>query len=238
MSTSLPTRAYPTDVEEVSLRNCRDEREKIPPKYKIEFERCRYKVLKCLTNLRAYEFSGTTLQTGITIVPPSEDTDVDSWAHVHRTTLEDILLVSAQYYRRIYPKAKLQDAFQRILGETDSLPPFRPTECTPEEVHKATEGDYKPGAIDMRALEQQSVDMLVTQIYREAQFHTNQTAFMRFVPTLCEYYRTPLFDSSADAFYTLVVHTFEDHPARGRLDWESTDDIFTASLPATLLSYP
>jgi hypothetical protein len=47
-----------------------DWRERIPEKYKIEFQRLRLRALEYLANLRAFEYSGTTIQAGITAAEP------------------------------------------------------------------------------------------------------------------------------------------------------------------------
>ncbi len=76
-----------------------DGRERIPEKYKIEFQRLRLRALEYLANLRAFEYSGTTIQAGITAAEPKGVEDHEDWLSVHRGTLKDVAI---EYYCRIY----------------------------------------------------------------------------------------------------------------------------------------
>ena len=87
-----------------------------------EFRDLRYRSLQFLTNLRAFEHSGRTIQVGTTL--PTLDTSEDpTWQEVHRSTLEKLLRAIFQYYRRLHSLNDLQELVQRLLAEDP--PPFR-----------------------------------------------------------------------------------------------------------------
>ena len=227
-----------------------EEDEEAPPlrtilsdRVKLEFVRLRHQALQDLTALRAFEYTGTMLQVGLSITPPPGAEDSVNWQRVHRSTLEHLLQVIISYHRRLYPYA-FTAALKHILSVTTALPPllnFPPPpaeEVTLEEIHNGTAVEYQAASLDIRALEQQSVDMLVSQIYLQPKLKRDEASFVRYVPHLCEHYRTPLFEISQQEFYTLVTTTFETHPARATLFWESSDAIFHAPMPQTMLQYP
>jgi hypothetical protein len=58
--------------------------------------------LEDLTNLRAFEYSGTAIHAGITAAEPGGIEDHEVWADVHRATFKFLLQVIIEYYRRIY----------------------------------------------------------------------------------------------------------------------------------------
>ena len=193
--------------------------------------------LQDLTALRAFEFCGTTTQVGLSIATPPTATDTFDWQRIHRSTLENLLQLIVAYYRRIYPMETLQVAITRILEDTNTLPPLPPEDITLGEVHTSTAVAYTAASLDIRALEQQSVDMLVAQIYLQKKLNKDEASYIHFVPYLCEHYRTPLFHTSQHDFYVLVTATFEAHPRRSKLSWESSDDLFNATLTPVLLKY-
>ena len=189
----------------------------------IEFQRLRLKALGHLTNLRSYEYCGTTLQTKITTVCPMED--ATDWMEVHRKTLEELIQLISVYYLRIHEVPFLQLTFlQTVAAEMPDLPPH-PDNITFEETHEVTEPCYRAPSLDIRALEMMSVDMLVDQLYQDPLILRDPRGFATRVPILCEYFRTPLFHSSQQAFYELVIAAFDQHPDRARAPWHTTSPL-------------
>ncbi len=230
--------ARPPDATfQMTKEEMEDLRQFIPEKVKVEFQRLRLLALEHLTNLRAYEFSGTTRQAGLTTAEePDGIENPFCWAEVHQKTLESLLQVVVDYYRRIYGT----DGFAAIVEQarTDELP--RIPDLGIDISHDASASDsvnslrYITRKLDIRALEMWSVDDLVKEIYLEKKYHSSEHAFITSVPILCEMYRTPLFNTPPRNFYTLVVVSFDSHPARPQIPWESTDAIFQAKLPVAL----
>jgi hypothetical protein len=95
-----------------------------------------------------------------------------------------------------------------LTADLPTVADLIPDQITYEETHVETTPRYLARNLDIRALEMRSVDMLVNQIYLQAQFHSSQAAFRRHVPVLCEVYRTPLFGTSNSDFYALAVKAF------------------------------
>ena len=214
-----------------------DRRERIPEKYKIEFQRLHLRALEYLANLRAFEYSDTTIQAGITTAEPEGIEDHQVWAKVHRVTMKSLLRVVIEYYRRIYGNDEDDDikaTIKRFLtAKLPAIPNLLPADITYQDTHEVTSPRYLTRHLDSRALEMRSVDMLVTQVYLQPQFHSSLPAFRSNVPTLSEAYRTPLFESSQRGFYTLVVTTFEPHPAREQIPWPLTAAVFEVAFPPT-----
>ena len=193
---------------------------------KIELQRIRLNALLCLTHLRSYEYSGTTLQTNLTILePPYPVQDTSDWSTVHRTTLEELLRFIFIYYRRLHDVQHLKEAVRRLFAEEMPDHPPHPANITFEETHEVTEPRYQAPSLDVRALEMMSVDMLVDQIYMDPLILRDPLGFATRVPILCEYFRTPLFHSTQRAFYRLVINAFDQHPNRGQVVWPTSSPV-------------
>jgi hypothetical protein len=99
----------------------------------LRCEGFRSSVLSYLTNLRALEFSGRTLQVGNQIptvesqpfseMATARGVDIEEpeaknldrvWRSVHRNTLENLLCVIVGYYRGLYLFPALQTLFTRL----------------------------------------------------------------------------------------------------------------------------
>jgi hypothetical protein len=214
-----------------------DRRERIPEKYKIEFQRLRLRALEYLANLRAFEYSGRTIQAGITAAEPEGIEDHQVWATVHPGTMKSLLQVVIEYYRRIYENDEDDDieaTIKRFLtAKLPVIPDLLPADITYQYTHEVTSPRYLTRHLDICALEMRSADMLVTQVYLQPQFHSSLAVFRSNVPALSEAYRTPLFESSQRDFYTLVVNTFEAHPAREQIPWPLTAAVFEVAFPPT-----
>ena len=81
--------------------------------------------------------------------------------------------------------------------------------------------------LDVRALEMQAVDELIDQILADKLIQCDVHGLVTRVPILCAYYRTPVFRSSQDTFYRLVIDAFEKHPRRhDQIPWATTPAIY------------
>jgi hypothetical protein len=191
----------------------------LPDRLKIGLQRLRLEALESLQNLRAYEYTGTTLNRTVAIKSPND------WPTVHRSTLEDLLRVTFEYYRRLHDENDLKKAVLRLFAtDIPDLPPH-PDYITFEETHECTEPMHSAFHLDLRALEMLTIDQLVDQIYADRLIKRDLHGFVTRVPVLCEYFRTPLFHSSQAKFYELVVDAFEQHPNRDQIPWASTPAI-------------
>jgi hypothetical protein len=86
-------------------------------------------------------------------------------------------------------------------------------------------------------LEQSSLKLLVAQCYLDPNISSTEAAFVSTVPFVCEAYRCPLFNLTQEQFYKRVVQTFEAHPKRDTLPWNSTQAILDVALPTYLCRY-
>jgi hypothetical protein len=138
----------------------------LPDRLKLGLQRLRLEALESLQNLCAFEYTGSTLSQGCTFVlgptPSSDD-----WATAHRSTLENLLRVIIEYYRRLHGDAVLKVALLQIM-ELD-LPelPVHPDRFTFKDTHEWTGPSHTAFHLDIRALEMLSVDQLVDQIYED-----------------------------------------------------------------------
>jgi hypothetical protein len=138
----------------------------LPDRLKLGLQRLRLKALESLQNLCAFEYTGSTLSQGHTFVlgptPSSND-----WATAHCSTLENLLRVIIEYYRRLHGDTVLKVALLQIM-ELD-LPelPVHPDRFTFEDTHEWTGPSHTAFHLDIRALEMLSVDQLVDQIYED-----------------------------------------------------------------------
>jgi hypothetical protein len=86
----------------------------LPDRLKLGLQRLRLEALESLQNLRAFEYTGSTLSQGRTFVldptPSSDD-----WATAHRSTLENLLWVIIEYYRRLHGDTVLKVALLQIM---------------------------------------------------------------------------------------------------------------------------
>jgi hypothetical protein len=93
---------------------------------------------------------------------------LEDWATAHPSTLENLLRVIIEYYRRLYGPTVLKVALLQIM-ELD-LPelPIHPDRFTFEDTHEWTGPSHSTAFhLDIRALEMLSVDQLVDQIYED-----------------------------------------------------------------------
>jgi hypothetical protein len=84
----------------------------LPDRLKLGLQRLCLEVLESLQNLRAFEYTGSTLSQGRTFIlglTPS----LDDWATAHRSTLENLLRVIIEYYRRLHGDTVLKVALSR-----------------------------------------------------------------------------------------------------------------------------
>ena len=206
----------------------------LPDQMKLGLQRLRLEALESLQNLRALEYTGSTISQGSTFVlgptPSSDD-----WATAHRSTLENLLRVIIEYYRRLYGATVLKVALLQIM-ELD-LPelPVHPDRFTLEDTHEWTGPSHTAFHLDIRALEMLSVDQLVDQIYEDRLIKQDLHSFVTRVPILCAYFRTPLFQTTQANYYKMVVKAFEQRPNRAEIPWVTTPAIYAVEFPTGAL---
>jgi hypothetical protein len=197
----------------------------LPDRLKLGLQRLRLKALESLQNLRAFEYTGSTLSQGSPFVlgptPSSDD-----WATAHRSTLENLLRVIIEYYRRFYGDTVLKVTLLQIM-ELD-LPelPVHPDHFTFEDTHEWTGPSHTAFHLDIRALEMLSVDQLVDQIYEDRLIKQDLQGFVTRVPVFCSYYCTPLFQTTQAKYYKMVVAAFEQRSNRAGIPWATTPAIY------------
>jgi hypothetical protein len=197
----------------------------LPDCLKLGPQRLRLEALESLRNLRAFEYTGSTLSQGRTFVlgptPSSDD-----WATAHRSTLENLLWVIIEYYRRLHGDTVLKVALLQIM-ELD-LPelPVHPNRFTFEDTREWTGPSHTPFHLDIRALEMLSVDQLVDQIYEDRLIKQDIQGFVTRIPVFCSYYRTPLFQTTQAKYYKMVFAAFEQRPNRADIPWVTTPAIY------------
>ncbi len=125
----------------------------------------------------------------------------------------------------MYGTKDLQDAVLRLITSPTVDFSTPPDDATSEEIQDGSEEPLLAPALDIRALEQMAVDMAVAQCYYDPRVLGCPEGFLQVVPTLSEVYRTLVFETSAQAFYTLIVETFDRHPARDRVPWKTSRKI-------------
>jgi hypothetical protein len=114
----------------------------LPDRLKLGLQRLRLEALESLQNLRAFEYMGSTLSQGHTFflgpTPSSDD-----WATAHRSTLENLLRVIIEYYRRLHGDTVVKVALLQIM-ELD-LPelPVHP-DRSPSRIHTSGPGRVIP----------------------------------------------------------------------------------------------
>jgi hypothetical protein len=197
----------------------------LPDQMKLGFQRLRLEALESLQNLRALEYTGSTISQGSTLVlgltPSSDD-----WATTHCFTLENLLRVIIEYHRRLYCPTVLKGALLQIM-ELD-LPelPVYPNRFTLEDTHEWTGPSHTAFHLDILALEMLSVDQLVDQIYEDRLIKQDLHSFVTRVPILCAYFRTPLIQTTQANYYKMVVKAFEQRPNRAEIPWVTTPAIY------------
>jgi hypothetical protein len=133
-----------------------EQRERIPEKYKIEFQQLRVMVLEDLTNLCAFKYSDTTIQAGITAAEPEGIKDHEVWADVHCEMLKSLHQVVIEYYRCIYRNDEDEDieaTIKRFLtAKLPAIPDLLPADITYEDIHDVTSPRYLTRNLDIRAL--------------------------------------------------------------------------------------
>ena len=204
------------------MTELRSPRFKMSQADKAELHAIQLDALTYLQNLRSFEVSGTDVQVGISTEDIQEGTGC---ANAHRTTLERLIGLLFHYYRRMYGTEDLQETVLRLITSPILDFSIPPDDATSEEIQAGSEEPLLAPALDIRALEQMSVDMAVAQCYLHPRVIGSPEGFLQVVPTLSEVYRTPVFETSAQAFYTLIVETFDRHPARDRVPWKTSRNI-------------
>jgi hypothetical protein len=201
----------------------------LPDRLKLGLQRLRLEALESLQNLHAFEYTGSKLPQGSTFVlgptPSSDD-----WATAHCSTLENLLRVIIEYYRRLYGATVLKVALLPQIIELD-LPelPVHPDRFTFEDTHEWTEWtgpSHTAFHLDIRALEMLSVDQLVDQIYEDRLIKHDLQGFVSRVPVFCSYYHTPLFQTTQAKYYKMVVAAFEQRSNRADIPWVTTPAIY------------
>jgi hypothetical protein len=206
----------------------------LPNQMKLGLQRLRLEALESLQNLRAFEYTGSTISQGSTFVlgPTSSS---DDWATAHRSTLENLLRVIIEYYPCLYCPTVLKVALLQIM-ELD-LPelPVHPNRFTFEDTHEWTGPSHTAFHLDIHALEMLSVDQLVDQIYEDRLIKQDLHSFVTRVPILCAYFRTPLFHTTQANYYKMVVKAFEQRPNRAKIPWVTTPAIYAVEFPTGAL---
>jgi hypothetical protein len=81
-------------------------------------------------------------------------------------------------------------------------------------------------------MEQLSVKKVVDKCYGDSGITTHGSiAFCYYVPTICEKYGTPMFNTTQRDFWDLVVEGFDQDERRGQLNWLTTPQMQEAKLP-------
>jgi hypothetical protein len=144
----------------------------------------------------------------------------------HRSTLENLLWVIIEYYRRLHGDTVLKVALLQIM-ELD-LPelPVHPDRFTFEDTHKWTGPNHTAFHLDIRALEMLSVDQLVDRIYEARLIKQDIQGFFTRVPVFCSYYRTQPFQTTQAKYYKMVVAAFNQRPNRADIPWVTTPAIW------------
>jgi hypothetical protein len=185
---------------------------------KAELHAIQLQALEYLQSLRSFEVSGTDVQVGTSTEAIQEGTGC---ANAHQTTLERLIALLFHYYRRMYGIEDLQETVLCLIT-------FTPTpldDARVEEIQEGSEDPFIAPVLDIRVLEQMLVGMAVAQCYLDPRVTISPTGFLQIVPALSEVYRTPLFDTTAQEFYTLIVDTFGRHPARAQVSWKPSGKI-------------
>jgi hypothetical protein len=189
---------------------------------KAELHAIQLQALEYLQNLRSFEVSGTDVQVGTLTEAIQEGTGC---ANAHQTTLERLIGLLFHYYRRMYGIEDLQATVLRLITSTMSATPTPSDDVTLEEIQEGSEDPFIAPVLDIRALEQMSVDMAVAQCYLDPRVTISPTGFLQIVPTLSKVYQTPLFATTAQEFYTLIVDSFDRHPARAQVPWKTSGKV-------------
>ena len=208
----------------------------LPDQMTLGLQRLRLEALESLQNLRAFEYTGSTLSQGSTQAKSrTPSSSSEDWATTHRSTLENLLRVICEYYRCLHGDASLKMALLKIL-ELD-LPdlPVYDTRFTVEDTHAWTGVWHTVSHLDLRALEMASVDQLVNQIYEDRLIKQDLHSFVTRVPILCAYFRTPLFQTTQANYYKMVVKAFEQRPNRSVIPWVTTPAIYAVEFPTGAL---
>ena len=198
----------------------------LPDVLKIALQRIRLEALEALQNLRAIEYTGSPISQSRTHcrsfpTPPSND-----WFTAHRTTLEDLIRVCFEYYRRLYGVTALQGVIMKLIQvDLPDIPPH-PDNITFAETHECTGVMHTAFHLDIRALEMLTVDQLVDQIHEDKLIKRDLHGFVTRVPILCAYFRTPLFHSTQAKYYKMVVEAFDQRPNRAQIPWATTSAIY------------
>jgi hypothetical protein len=118
----------------------------LPDQMKLGLQRLRLEALESLQNLRAFEYTGSTLSQGSNQAPvrtPSSEASSEDWATAHRSTLENLLRVICEYYRRLHGDTSLKMALLQIM-ELD-LPELPVTLiASPSRIHTSGRGRVIP----------------------------------------------------------------------------------------------
>jgi hypothetical protein len=125
----------------------------------------------------------------------------------------------------MYGTEVLQETVLRLITSTPTPSDDPSDDATVEEIQEGSKDPFTAPVLDIRALEQMSVDMAVPQCYLDPRVTISPTGFLQIAPTLSEVYRTPLYASTAQEFYTLIVDSFDRHPARAQVSWKTTEKI-------------
>jgi hypothetical protein len=187
-----------------------------------ELHAIQLQALEYLQNLRSFEVSGTDVQVGTSTEAIQEGTGC---ANAHQTTLKRLIAILFHYYRRMYGTEDLQETVLRLITSTPTPSDNPLDDATVEEIQEGSKDPFIATVLDIRALEQMLVDMAVAQCYLDPRVTVSPTGFLQIVPTLSEVYRTPLFATMAQEFYTLIVDNFDQLPARAEVSWKTSEKI-------------
>jgi hypothetical protein len=93
----------------------------LPDGMKLGLQRHCLEALEFLQNLHAFKYTGSTLSQGSTqalVRPPSSEFSSEDWATAHRSTLENLLQVICEYYRRLQGDTSIKVALFRYCNST------------------------------------------------------------------------------------------------------------------------
>jgi hypothetical protein len=191
---------------------------------KFELEILRLKAISLFGELRSSEYDPTSIERRM---------EGNDWHKIHQETLHKLLVVILSYYQKVHSLSDLREIRMDLISQDEIKIPESFLGWTNDYLHTHTEGFYEPDhSVIVNLMEQLSVKKVVDKCYGDSRITTDGSiAFCYYVPTICEKYRTPMFNTTQRDFWDLVVEGFDQDERRGQLNWLTTPQMHEAKLP-------
>jgi hypothetical protein len=169
---------------------------------KFELEILRLKGISLFGELRSSKYDPSSIERCM---------EGNDWHKIHQETLHKLLMVILCYYQKVHSLSDLREVMTDLISQDEIKIPEPFMGSTNDYLYTHTKGFYELDlSVIVNLMEQLSLKKVVDECYGDSRITTDGSiAFCYYVPTICEKYRTPMFNTTQRDFWDLFVEGFD-----------------------------